>query len=860
LEPKEQPVPQLVVFGSSAGGIDALGAVLEGIGADFAAPILIAQHLDPRRPSHLAEILQRRTKLRIVGVEHETTLEPGTGYILPADHQMAVAPGRIVVGGDDGDRPTPSIDRIFASAAAGYGEGVTAVILSGTGSDGSAGARQVKAAGGTVIIQNPQTASYPAMPLAIAASLIDIVADADALGPLLEDLVAAPRIARRGDEEKRLLRAFLDVLRERSGIDFGSYKRGTIMRRLQRRMLATASPDLREYSKYLEAHPEEYQRLTSSFLIKVTEFFRDADLFEYLRTDIIPRVIEEARQRDRELRLWSAGCATGEEAYSLAILVADALGDEISEFNVRIFATDVDMEAITFARRGTYPEGALGSLPESVREQHFTRVGDQFEVKKAIRALTVFGQHDLGQRAPFPRVDLALCRNVLIYFTSDLQKRALQLFAFALRDGGYLALGKAETTSPLPEHFVLAQPRMKVYRRQGQRVLIPPARIRDTSQTLPLRLPVARRPGWSDVGAPSREAIKPGALGDRAEQLVLRLPVGVVVVDRDYDVQIINGAARRQLGVHGQAIGEDLIHLLEPAIGGRVKSAIDGTFRGTAVEPFQVSLASPTATETEVRSIELSVQALGVETGRGDADRVMITGIDVTAAHARHQEQDAAMATGRAERDKAMDQAQKLGQTNASLLDANQELSTANSELRSANEELLVANEEVQAATEEVETLNEELQATNEELETLNEELQATVEELNTTNDDLEARTIELQESAIAVEEQRSQIDGERTRLLALLDSLEEPILVVDHEGKVVKANSAFRAIVDPGDERFVGAKGAALVGDDDLRLRAARESFEVPVTIGRHGYVAVGRPLEGIDGGFGSIVLRRSG
>lgn len=346
MDAKEEALPQLVVLGSSAGGIDALGAVLERVAAEFPAPILIAQHRDPRRPSHLAEILARRSKLEVHGVESATDLLPGHAYVLPADHPMVVAVGRIDVGPQDGDRPTPSIDRILASAAGTYGEGVTAVILSGTGSDGAAGARQVKAAGGTVVIQNPETASYPAMPLAIASSLVDIVADAEAIGPLLEDLVGTPRMSRRGDDEKRVLRAFLEDLRERSGIDFGTYKRGTIMRRLQRRMLATGASDLGGYMTYLRHHPEEYQRLTSSFLIKVTEFFRDADLFDHLRDEILPQLIEDARLRDRELRLWSAGCATGEEAYSLAMLVSDALGDELHDFNVRIFATDVDLDAI----------------------------------------------------------------------------------------------------------------------------------------------------------------------------------------------------------------------------------------------------------------------------------------------------------------------------------------------------------------------------------------------------------------------------------------------------------------------------------------------------------------------------------
>ncbi|HET7473902.1 MAG TPA: CheR family methyltransferase [Candidatus Limnocylindrales bacterium] len=440
-------VSQLVIIGSSAGGIDALSAVARTLPPEMPAPILIAQHLDPRRPSHLTEILRRHTSLRVETVEDRAPLEASTIFVMPpgrhaeiTDHEI-----RLVDVGHRG--PRPSIDLLFSSAAQVFGEGLIAVILTGTGHDGAAGARDVKSLGGTVVIQNPDTASYPGMPLALAPTSIDIVAELDTIGPLLHDLATGVHEPSRPDEE-RLLRGFLDQLRDRSGIDFGSYKRATILRRLQRRMVATGQTKLRDYIRHVQANPDEYQRLTASFLIKVTEFFRDTDLFDQLRDTVIPQLIAEARERDNELRVWSAGCATGEEAYSLAILVADALGDELDAFNVRIFATDVDGDAITFARHGVYAEQTLAGLPHDLVGRHFTKVADGYEVKKRIRAITVFGQHDLGQRAPFPRVDLALCRNVLIYFTTELQKRALQLFAFSLRDGGFLVLGKAESATP----------------------------------------------------------------------------------------------------------------------------------------------------------------------------------------------------------------------------------------------------------------------------------------------------------------------------------------------------------------------------------------------------------------------------
>jgi len=527
---------------------------------------------------------------------------------------------------------------------------------------------------------------------------------------------------------------------------------------------------------------------------------------------------------------------------------------------VRIFATDVDADAVSFARRGTYAASSMAAVPEPLRERHFTKVGDHYEVKKHIRSMTVFGQHDLGQRAPFPRVDLALCRNVLIYFTAELQRRALQLFAFALRDGGYLVLGKAETTSPLPQHFALTNPRLRVYRRQGERVLIPPARFHEPSPIPALRLTVARRPGWGVLTTAAREPDRGSTISERAEQLLLRLPVGVIVVDRSYDVQIINAAARRLLEIHGQAISDDLVHLLDDPLGSAVKKAVDAVFRGQARDPFVAALSTPSAEGRDVRSIELIVQALPSTPERGPVEHVLIVASDVTAWTRGRSELESTVGQEQHERESAVTQARELSRANSDLLDANQELTNANAELRTANEELLVANEEVQAATEEVETLNEELQATNEELETLNEELQATIEELNTTNDDLEARTIEFQESALAVEQERSAAEGERIRLLAILDAVDEPVLVVDRAGQIVKANRPFRLRVGaPESLDLLDGRGRAFDAAKDPLRRAIEGPFELTVRVGDTRWMVQGQSLAGLDGGFGALIFRPS-
>src|SRR5215216_3330632 len=448
---------QLVVIGASAGGVEALSTLVATLPADFAAPIVIAQHLDPRRLSHLGEILQRRSPLPVRTVQDHEPLENGVVYAVPANRDIEVTDHSVAVRAADGG-PQPSVDRLLRTAAAVFGERLIAVILTGTGSDGAAGARAVKEAGGTVVIQNPQTASYPAMPLSLAPTTVDLVAELEAIGPLLQELAATERRPVAPADE-RSLRRLLEGLRDRSGIDFTAYKPATIQRRLQRRMAATGAETVAAYVRLLQRDPEEYQRLVASFLIKVTEFFRDPELYEYLRERALPGLIEDTRRRSGELRVWSAGCATGEEAYSLAILLCEMLGDEVERLGVRIFATDLDPGAVTFARRGIYPAQALADLPPELVERYFSRSDGEYEVTKRVRSLLIFGQHDLGQRAPFPRLDLALCRNVLIYFTTELQRRALQLFAFSLRDGAYLVLGKAESTSPGDEHLVLDQSR-----------------------------------------------------------------------------------------------------------------------------------------------------------------------------------------------------------------------------------------------------------------------------------------------------------------------------------------------------------------------------------------------------------------
>src|SRR6266704_1139898 len=455
----------LVVVGSSAGGVEALSVLVGTLPANFPAPIVLAQHLDPTRPSSLDTILQRRSVLPVEVITSSSKLEVGKIYVVPANRSVAIRDHRVEVQEDRARRPRPSVDALLSTAAEAYGERLIAVILTGSGSDGAAGAVDVKNAGGTVIVQDPQTARYPSMPLALPPTLVDFEVAIERIGPLLYDLLkkgeSLPQPEEKSDD---VLRSILEQVSRQANIDFRPYKSTTILRRISRRMAVTHCSTMHDYLDYLKANPQEVGELVKAFLINVTQFFRDSNAFTYLKSEILPKLIARGLERDHTLRVWAAGCATGEEAYSLAMLIIELLGPELSQWSIKIFATDVDEAAISFARRGLYSENLLRDVPANYKDHFFERVDHGYRISKMLRQMIIFGQQDLSRSAPFPRIDLVVGRKVLIYFTPELQEYVLNQFTFSLSPGGYLFLGKAETVRPLHTFYELANKHWKVFR------------------------------------------------------------------------------------------------------------------------------------------------------------------------------------------------------------------------------------------------------------------------------------------------------------------------------------------------------------------------------------------------------------
>jgi two-component system, chemotaxis family, CheB/CheR fusion protein len=850
----------LLVVGSSAGGIGALSGLVSSLPDDFDAPIVVAQHLDPKRESHLQEILARKSPLPVKTVTEHQPLQAGVVFVVPANRHVNITDSEIELSSEPSSgQPMPSINLLMETAAEVFGENLIAIVLSGTGTDGTEGARTVSQAGGTVIIQDPETAEFGAMPRSLAPSTVDIVSSLEEIGPVLKNLISGIALPEESSKDEwRDLERFLEELHRNRGVDFRSYKRPTILRRLGRRMAATNCESLDEYSTYVEEHPEEYRQLIGAFLIKVTEFFRDPELFDYLKEDVLPELIEEAREGENQLRIWSAGCATGEEAYSLAIVVSQMLGREAGLFNVRIFATDIDEGAVRFARRGLYPPSALKGLSEEQIGRYFVEEDGSYQVKKQIRGMIVFGEHDLAQRSPFPHLDLVVSRNVLIYFSNELQRRALQLFAYSLRDGGYLVMGKAESPSLLADLFASVDRHNKVFRRHGQRFLLPP--MLPTSQAPRARL--EQSSGGENVfrGHPEAQQLVSRNAG---EDLIKQLPVGVAVVTRDYTIEVINAAARQMLSIPSIGVGQDFLHAIQEAPYAEIRRAIDETFREgrtTRADEFAVEEVAT----GEPNYLRLTCYPRRTEAEGQRVRSVIIAVEDVTAAV----------------------RMRRLTDKNLRLEEANRDLGRLNEELQAAHEESLMNTEEAQVSSEEVETLNEELQATNEELETLNEELQATIEELNTTNDDLQARATELQELAQSREAERQlteegrrsaeglvdQLQHQRSQFEAILENISDAVLAVDTEGQVLFSNLVFEetfgehtgAEAGPlGSTEVLDESGEKLLREATLSSRAARgESFAMRFAIrGRNGalrpFEARCRPIEGHGVTGGMLVIR---
>ena len=716
----------VVGIGASAGGLEAASELLAALPGKAALAVIVVQHLAPTHSSVLASLLSDKCKLPVVQVKEAQQIELGQVYVIPPNTQLTIDRGKLHLTPRPGDRSQyRSIDFFLQSLAAYAKTQAIAVILSGTDSDGSMGLREIKAEGGIAIAQDPQTAKFDGMPrAAIATGMVDLVlAPADIAREIVriathapEDPDASWQQQEEPSGEQNLPRVF-SLLRSATGVDFTHYKLPTIRRRMQRRMVLHKIGSVSGYVKLLQQDPGEVRALYRDILIHVTRFFRDPDTFDTLSHRIFPEILA-TRERDQPVRIWVPGCSTGEEAYSIAICLLECLGDDAGTTQVQIFATDVSDDAIEKARAGSYPESSLADVsPERLR-RFFNKIDGTFRVNKSVRDLCVFARQDLTRDPPFSKLDLIVCRNVLIYLGAVLQKKLMNVFHYAMKPGGFLMLGPAETTGASSDLFTVVDKRHRVYGRRA------------TNRPAALEIPVHDRSGdGQDAGRRrSVDGHADGKVQQEANRIILARyqPPGVVV---DNDLRIVQ--FRGQTGAFLEpAPGEASLNLL--------KMAREGMLFG-----LRGALNEARRTDKPVRRTGLRVKQKGhvaevdvevIPIKSAESPRHFLVIFHETTPHAQSVE-----APGDGKKSRAA-----AGQKNDRVSRLQEELAASREYLQSIIQDLEATNEELQSANEEVLSANEELQSTNEELDTAKEELQSTNEELNTVNDELQARNEEM--------------------------------------------------------------------------------------------------------------------
>ena len=683
----------IVGIGASAGGLEAITQLIGHLKPDLPCAYVVLQHLSPTYRSMMVEILGRETSLRVKELEHGDTPQAGVIYVVPANSNGLIKEGRFSLTSASLEVvPKPSINQFFISLAAEEGELATGIVLSGTGSDGVAGLRAIQAAGGFTLVQKPETAKYDGMPRsAIEAGVADHILAPDEIAKYLPKLLATQHVDPNFVPPVDLMQHLFTLLRERVQFDFSGYKLGTLMRRIQRRQTATESSDLQTYMKWIETHPEELEHLARDILISVTAFFRDRDAFSVLR-----RAIQELAKRKKpgdEIRIWVAGCASGEEAYSIAMLCAETLGEHISSYRIQIFATDVDDEALNVARRGIYPAASMSEVSSEQLERYFKPAGNAYEAGKILRDMIVFARHNLVSDPPFLRVDLVSCRNVLIYFDAPLQSKVLQTFHFGMLKEGYLFLGRSESVAQAEQLFAPIDRRERLFNKVGESPYLPASAVASSS----FRTPVQRKDHRLEL---------------LLNGLVNQFGLTIALCDREGNILHTAGNVEQFLqfpqGASRLAIGDVVI----PELRGEVftlqrrclqhNKAQQGRRRRVGRSLIRILI---TPLSDSLINLQLVVFVPETETAVG----------------------------------KSADEAPQS--PNQQLED---ELLATREHLQAMVEEMATANEEMQALNEEAQASNEELQATNEELEAANEEMQATNEELVSLNEELNVKTVEL--------------------------------------------------------------------------------------------------------------------
>lgn len=711
----------LCAIGASAGGVEALQKFFASVADDLGLAFVVIVHLAPDQPSSLSDILAARTKMPVHQVDHSAQLNPNCVYVIPPDREL-------IIQGDDltarrfsepRGRRFP-IDMFFQSVAAGRGDGI-AVLLSGTGSDGSLGARAVREAGGIVFAQDPHDAGYGAMPeSAIATGAVDFVAPIEELTARIAQVMLNEKAFHSATEEEseQDVRQIINFLRLRTQHDFSSYKQPTVLRRIARRMQVTRQESLSDYSRYLQDHSKEVQELFSDLLISVTMFFRDPQAFDALAKKAIEPIFDRL-DGNHSIRVWVVGCATGEEAYSIGILLLEESDRRGIRPAIQIFASDIDESAIAAAREGLYPKAIESQVTDERLRRFFIEHGSFYRVRQELRELVLFSVHSVLKDPPFIRLDLISCRNLLIYLQRELQHQVCALFHYALKPHGYLFLGPAEMADPFPGLFTAFDRDSRIY-----------TAVTSTERAAPVLPQLTSDYRFLGVQLkPPPEVEQAIGIGQAHASALERSAPPSALVDNSGRILHLSPTTGRFFRPQEGPFTAEISTQVRPELRVDLKLALR-----RALEQGDPTLTLPIATAFNGERRLVSLHAVPVGDGESSVRRALVFFLDAGSA----QPTDETIHDENIDRVEVSRLRQELSAAQDRLAASRGEYERATQELRAANEELQSINEEYRSTAEELETSKEELQSMNEELQTVNGELKSKLTAISASHNNLQ--------------------------------------------------------------------------------------------------------------------------
>jgi two-component system CheB/CheR fusion protein len=757
----KHPFP-VVAIGSSSGGLEAVSALLRTIPPNLGMAFIYVQHLSPHHKSMLSSILSHVTHMKVQEIEDMEKIVPNNVYVIPNNKSIKVTDGHIKLGPRSKGSTPISIDTLFESLAKTHHENVIGIILSGNGSDGKKGLKAIKDEGGTTFAQDG-SAQVKSMPNAsIDSGIVDFILSPAKIAHKLAQLSKKgfpirSKTLKTDDniisDHDPYLKIILGILHKEIKVDFSRYKMATIKRRIAHRMQQSNVTTIKEYSKLLIAKKEEVNILYKDLLINVTNFFRDEETFQYLKTTCLPKILK-GKKKNESIRIWIPACSTGEEAYSIAMLIAELQESKKTKIPVQIFATDLSDQAIYEARIGEYSKDDIKSISKKRLAKFFTKTGDYYRISKSLREMCVFAPHNILRDPPFSRIDFISCRNLFIYFDPAAQKKALTVISFSLNDGGYLLLGKSETIGSSSHFFNMISSKHKIYTRK----------INTGKRKVPELMPSIK--GLADsktkqITSKKNSVVSSTELDSIIDSTLLShyMPA-CAIINKDMEIIKFRGLTSLFLSHTSGNATLNILKMARPEFAFELRNAIHET-----IETNRPVLKSGIELNSDQKGVKRRIVSFEARPLTSEIDEPLF--LIVFTVSDRNEQAIASENTKGPSKRKELRANQQIEE----LQKASAEMVTVIESQEKSLEELQVANEEIVSAGEEYQTLNEEL-------ETSKEEIEATNEELQTTNQELQVRNEQLAESYNFAE--------------AIAETMHEPMLILDKHLRVKSANKAF--------------------------------------------------------------------